>query len=120
MVAPALVHRHAGLPVPAFLLGDDFLFGRAEVARQQIAIVDDDVRLQFEHHVVHLLRFPALRIEGPGDVVPQDVQRAVVGAELAYLAVDVVDKTPTRLLVIGATRTVGMVPVHQRVVESAT
>ncbi len=67
---------------------------------------------------VHLLRFPAGGVERPGDVVPEDVDLAVVGEQFADLAVDVIDEAAAGGFVGRAARAVGVVPVHQRVVEA--
>jgi hypothetical protein len=54
----------------------------------------------------------------PVDVVPEDVDLAVVGHQLADEAVGVVDKAAAGGLVGLADGAVGMVPVHERVVEA--
>ena len=118
MISPACVHRHAGFPRAGARFRLDALFRRREIALELVAIVDEDVGLELEDHLVHLLRLPSLRIERPGDVVPEDVHFAVVRHQLADLAVDVVDEAPARGLVALAARAVGVVPVHQRVVEA--
>ena len=57
-------------------------------------------------------------VQRPGNVVPEHVDLSVVGQQFANLPVNIVDKPLARLLVGGAARAIGMVPVHQRIVES--
>ena len=57
-------------------------------------------------------------VERPRNVVPEDVDLAVVGQQLADEAVGVVDKAPAGGFVRLADGAVGMVPVHERVVEA--
>jgi hypothetical protein len=52
-VSPTVVDRHAGLPI--IFGGLRGLFGSREISSQQIPIIDDDVRLETQHHVIHLL-----------------------------------------------------------------
>ena len=78
LITPTVVHGHAGFPGPAALLRVYVLFGRREIAWQSVPVVHHDVRLQLEHHLVHPLRLPALRVQRPGDVVPQHVDLPVV------------------------------------------
>ena len=94
------------------------LFGRGEVAGKLIAIVDDNVRLQFEHHLIHLLGFPAGGIQRPGYVVPKHVDLAVVRQQFANLAVHIVHEPASRGFVVQAPRPIRMVPVHQRMIEA--
>src|SRR5438105_4248859 len=106
LVTPTVVHRHARLPRAPRLGGLDALFGRGEVARELVAVVDDDVGLKLEDHLVHALRLPALRVQGPGHVVPEHVNLAIVGHQLAQVRVDVLDEAAARGLVRGAARAV--------------
>ena len=102
---------------PAFG-GIDLLFRRGEIPRQAVAVVDNDVRLQLEHHLVHLLRFPLLGTERPIDVVPEDVNLSVLRHELADQAVRVFHKAHARRLIRQATRAVGVVPIHQGIIKA--
>src|SRR6185312_2502838 len=82
------------------------------------AVIDENVGLQAAHHFVHLFGFPTGGRQGPIHVVPEDVQFAVVRANLANLAVDVIDKAATGGFIGKAASAVRMMPVHQRVIES--
>ena len=73
---------------------------------------------RLEHHLVHLLRLPAFGIERPGDVVPKDADFAVVRHQFTDLPVDVVDKAAARGFVGSAAGAIGMMPVHQGVIEA--
>ena len=67
----------------------------------------------------HLDALPQLRRrQRPGDVVPEDVDLAVVGHQLAHAALREIEEAAAGGFVRGAQRAVGMVPVHQRVVEA--
>ena len=116
LVAPAEVHGVAGFP--GAVVGLDLVLGRGEVAGQAVAVVDDDVGLEFEDHLVHLFGAPLLGGERLVDVVPEDVDLAVVGHQLADEAVGVVDKALAGFGVGFAADAVGVVPVHERVVEA--
>src|SRR5688572_32564444 len=59
--------------------------------------------------------FPYTTLFRSWHVVPEHVDRAVVGHQLAHLAVNVIDKATSRRLVFCAARTVRVVPVHQRI-----
>jgi len=56
--------------------------------------------------------------ERPVDVVPEDIDLAVVGEEFADKAVGVVDETLAGGWVGGADGSIGMVPVHEGVIEA--
>src|SRR6266851_3048659 len=118
LIAPAIVEGHAALPGAAVGLGDDLLFGSGEVSGELVAVVHDDVGLKLEDHLVHALGLPSPGVERPGDVVPEHVDLAVVGEQLADEAVGVFDEALAGLLIGGAASAVGMVPVHERVVEA--
>src|SRR5688572_33456376 len=62
--------------------------------------------------------FPYTTLFRSWHVVPEHVDRAVVGHQLAHLAVNVIDKATSRRLVFCAARTVRVVPVHQRIIET--
>ena len=100
------------------LAGFDLLLRRGEIPRQAVAVIHDDVRLQLEHHLVHLLRFPLLRTERPIDVVPENVDLAVLRHQFANQAVGVFHEAHARRLIRQATRAVGVVPVHQGIVKA--
>src|SRR5580704_15004960 len=70
VISPTVIEGHAGLPGASLRRGLDMLLGRREIPGQAVAIVDDDVWLEFEYHLVHLFRFPLCRRERPIDVVP--------------------------------------------------
>ena len=55
METPALVHRHAGFPRTPRMRRAEMLLRCGEVARQAVAAVEEDVRLNFPNHGVHLL-----------------------------------------------------------------
>ncbi len=116
--APTIVQRHAGFPRAAFLRSLDVLLRSGEIAGQQVAVVHDDIGLEREDHLVHALGFPLFGVQRPGHVVPEDVDLAVVGHQLADEAVGVVDEAAARGLVGLADGAVGVVPVHERVVEA--
>jgi hypothetical protein len=46
---------------------------------EEVPVVDDDVWLKVEDHLVHSLGLPTCGIERPCDVIPQDVYFAIVG-----------------------------------------
>ena len=115
-VAPVVVHGDAGLPhhVPALLVldavgGDDLLGadkvavigggvalpqGAEALAAHLQAVVDDDAGLKLSHHVHQLGGAPRLAPHDVvlvliGEVEPQNVQLAVVGADFPHLVVHV-------------------------------
>jgi len=53
-------------------------------------VVNDDPGLKLTDHGVELLGTPVFRRVGPAAVVPQNVEFAIVGAQLTYLGVDIV------------------------------
>src|ERR1017187_2662616 len=116
--APTIVEGHAAFPRTTGLGSADFLLGRGEIAFEAVAVIDDDLRLQVEDHLVHALRLPPFGRERPVDVVPEHVDFAVVGHQLADKAVGVGDEALARLLAGLAFGAVGMVPVHERVIEA--
>ena len=116
--APAIVHRHASFPGSG--RGLDMLFGSGEIFRNAGAVVDQDVGLQLAHHFVHLFRFPAFRSQRPIHVVPKHIHLAVVAAQLMHLPVNVIHKTAPCFLVGLAARSIGMMPIHQRIIEAMT
>ena len=102
----------------AALGGSDFLLRRGKVARQAVPVVNDDIRLQLENHLVHLRRFPLLCTERPIDVIPEHIDLSVLRHEFADQAVRVFHE-PHACRFIGQTsRTIGVVPIHQRIVET--
>ncbi len=131
VVAPVVVHRHAGLPVDAGqALRRDLLLGRAGSRREfhpaaPDAVVDDDVGLQGAHEVVEVAA--ALVVPGalPLAVEPEDVDGAVVREQLAHLGLQVRDVTRevgvrdgTIPLPVAAGQVVGVAPVHDGVVPA--
>jgi hypothetical protein len=46
---------------------------------RKVPVVDDDVWLKVEDHLVHSLGLPTRGTERPCDVIPQDVHFAIVG-----------------------------------------
>ena len=95
-ISPTVVESHAGLPGAVRLRRFDFLLGGGEIPLESVAIVDDDVRLQLEDHAVNAFRFPLIRGERQADVVPKNVDLAVVGEQLADETVGVVDEPAPR------------------------
>ena len=93
-------------------VGDVFI-AEGKISRKKIAIIHDDVRLEFEDHFVHALRFPALHVKGPRNVVPENVDFSVLGEQFADLSMNVIHKSPPRSLIRGTTSAVGMMPVHK-------
>src|ERR1019366_3499748 len=116
LVAPTAVHGHAGFPGARG--GADGLLGGGEIAGEAVAVVDNDLGLQLVDHVVHFFGFPLLGVERPVDVVPQNIDLAVIGEEFANVAVDVIDEAAPRGLVGEAAGAIGVVPVHQGIVEA--
>src|SRR5258705_11733197 len=110
MIAPASVHRHARFPGAIAFLRLYSLFRRREVALQLVSVVDNDVRLQAEDHLIHLLRLPARSLERPRNVVPEDVYFSVVGHQLANVRVNVFNEAFQRGFVLGVSRTYSMMP----------
>jgi len=116
LISPAEVHGFAGLPSAS--VGLDLVLGGREVAGEAIAVVHDDFRLESEDHLVHLLGTPLLGVEWPVDVVPENVNFAVVGHELTDEAVGVVDEALAGFGIGSAASAIGMMPIHKRVVEA--
>ena len=83
MEAPALVHRHTGLPWTPGIRRAEVLLWCGEVARQAVAAVEKDVRLDLADHGVHFLRLPSLGVERPPAVIPEDVDRVVARHQFA-------------------------------------
>ena len=118
-VAPRAVEGHAGLPGPAHLGFLDVLLGRAEVLVQLGPVVDEDVRLEPADHGVAAAAVPRLGgPERPGHVIPQDVDLAIMGHEFPDAAGREVAEPAAGLLVVRAAGAVGVVPVHQRIIEA--
>ena len=160
-VAPVVVHGDTRFPGKGVALGvqdagrrDDAL-GRYEVAvigrgvarcersvalaRDLEAIVGDDLRLQLAHHAHELgcapgfaAHFHAVDGRVVGKIEPQQVELAIIGAQLAHLLVHVVEVAveiasivatrygvvAQRGLAIAVLGEVGMVPVDDRVVQA--
>ncbi len=138
VVAPVVVHRHAGFPVEAGNpRAGDLLLGRAEVADEVAlgveaeiapgaadAVVDDDLRLERADVRVHVAPARVGPVPLPLAVEPHHADRAVVREELAELRLHVADVP----LVVGAGRRAGLpvaagkvvrvMPVHDRVVPA--
>ena len=115
---PAVIEGHAALPGAPRLGGAHLLLWRGEIAFETIAVVHDDLRLQPEDHRVHPLGLPLGGRQRPVDVVPQHVDLAVVGHQLANQPVRVFNKPAARRRIGLAGGPVRVMPVHQRVVEA--
>src|SRR5256885_2335649 len=79
LIAPTVVQGHAGLPSAPFFVRGNLLLGSGEIPRQLVAIVNDNVRLKLEHHLIHAFGFPSRGVERPGYVIPEDVNFSVIG-----------------------------------------
>ena len=77
VVAPAVVHRHAGLPRPVGRLRRHELLGRLVVADAGQAVVDEDVRLQLADQRLELGGPPLVRRPLPAAVEPEHVDLPV-------------------------------------------
>src|SRR5579872_2704966 len=110
LVAPTVIHRHAGFPRGCG--GLDVLLRRGKIFRQTGSVVDDDLGLQLANHAIHLRGFPTFGRQGPVDVIPEHVQLAVIRAQFADLPIDVVDESPAGRFVRRAASTVGVMPIH--------
>ena len=116
VIAPAIVHCHAGFPRGGRRL--DVLFGRGEVFWNAGTIIDENVWLKLANHAIHLFRFPTFGAQRPIDVVPEHGDFAVVAAEFVHLAMNVIDETAARSFVCFAESAIGVVPIHERIVEA--
>ena len=109
---PLFADGDATLPGAVVLELADALFGRVEILRQAVPVVDEDARLQLADHDVHRLRVVVRR--GLAQAVePEDVHRAVVGQQLADLRFQ--EGQVVRMAVGEGIR---MMPVRLRVVEA--
>src|SRR4029077_9951984 len=54
VISPTVIQGHAGFPGASPRRSLDMLLGCGEISGQAIAIIDDDVWLEFEYHLVHL------------------------------------------------------------------
>ena len=118
VVSPTVIEGHTGFPCASLVSRADLLLGRRKISRQSVAVVNNNVRLKLENHVVHLLRLPLLGRQGPVNVVPQDVDLPVVGHEFTNQPVGIGDESLPRRFIGCAARSIRMVPVHQRIVEA--
>ena len=116
LVAPTVVHGHARFPRLRIRL--NVLFGSSEVFDNAGAVIDQNVRLKLAHHFVHLFGLPTFGRQRPVDVIPENVQLAVVRTQLAHLTMDVIHKPASRRFIGLAHRPVRMVPIHQRIIEA--
>src|SRR5437763_1775879 len=112
LVYPTVIEGHAGFPGPALGIRLNLLLGSRKIARKFVAVVDDDVRLELEHHLVHALGFPAGSVERPRDVIPKHINLSVVAQQLANVRVDVFDEAFPCRLIGRAACAVWMMPVH--------
>ena len=131
VVGPALVHRHAGLPRTRGRPRRYELLGRLVVAAARQAVVDQDLWLQRTDHRFQLDRLPLQLVALPAAVKPDDVDLAVAGQQLADLPEHAAEKAlprrrlwlaplaeRVRLVGLGESRIVGVVPVDQREVDA--
>src|SRR5207247_9548492 len=86
VVGPALVDGETGLPRAPGLLRGDELLRRVEVTRARQAIVHQRTGLDRADHVAQLPAPPLLGGPLPAAVEPEEVDRPVVGPDLADLA----------------------------------
>ena len=94
-------------------------FRGAEVARQAVAPVEEDLGLDGRDHRVHAFGFPAFGVEGPPAVVPEGVDGVVAGDELLDAGEGVVDELAAVGLGLQGGDAVGLVaPVVEAVVEA--
>src|SRR5262249_57019818 len=57
-------------------------------------------------------------VQGPGHVVPQDIDLAVVGHQLTNVSMDVFNEPLPGSFVISASGAIRVMPVHQRIIEA--
>ena len=119
MEAPAFIHRHAGFPWAPRIRRAEVLLGRGEVARQAIAAVEENVRLDLADHGVHLFGLPSPGVERPPAVIPEDVDRIVAGDQLPDALVGRLDESIVGDGILQRGDGIGLIiPVVETVVEA--
>ena len=117
-MAPGLFgKRQAGLP-QATGHRLDLLFGRGEILGDAAAIVDQDVWLMLTHHRIERDGLHCYAIQRPVDVVPEQIDLSVVAHQFAHQAVGIAYETLPRGFVGGTGDAVGVMPVHQRIIQA--
>ena len=95
------------------------LLRRVKILWGARTVVDDDLGLQLADHGIQLLRTPSLRRVGPAAVVPEDIDLAIVAAQLADLRVHIVDQFLPAVRVFFGSLEIGWIaPVEERVVKA--
>ena len=126
VIAPVVVHRHARFPRLGIGAAGNRLFRSAIVAHVAFAdpIVDDDVRLQRADVFVKIVTALFRPSVFPLAVEPEDADRAIVGQQFLDLALHIsrvaihVGLARGPVVPRPALAPVGMMPVHDRIIEA--
>ena len=87
-----------------------------KVFRHIRPIVDQDIRLELADHGIQSLGLELLRVQEPVAVVPEDINLAIIAADLPDLSVEVLDVTLLSLPVRCATRVIRVMEVQEGLV----
>ena len=117
--APTVVHRHAAFPSASrFPHAVISCSGVEKSTFQAVAIVQDNFRLEFENHFVHASRFPLLRGRWPVRRHTRGRRSCRSSSESRISPCVYSTKRLRAASSVLQARAVGMVPVHERIIEA--